>query len=206
MLKKYLLVFVILLYCTQIFAKPIKQYRADDQIVISKNYESILINRTDSVWSIIDKKCDTDMTLNKTYGITLLNSGVFFDYYFYKLGEDNICLGISFFDQLHEDTVLYINTNKECGTKCKVFLDKSEDKQIYYLWEPSKEIICDETKEKIMIKTDKQNYSVYLKNGITELELSLDGVSEVKSIKGLEKFPNLFSVKLNGLDCINVIR
>lgn len=205
MFKKYFFIFFILLYGTQIFAKPIKQYRSENQIVKSEKFESLLINRTDSVWSILDTKFDKDITTNNPFEITILNSGMFFEYYYYKLDDDNICLGISTFDKLHEDNVLYINTNKECGTKCKVFLDKSEDRQIFYQWEPYKEIISDETKERILIKTDKHNYSIYLKKGITELQLFLDGVSEVKSIKGLEKFPNLISITMNGLDVGNII-
>ena len=93
-----------------------------------------------------------------------------------------------------------MNTQKECGAKCRVYLGKPEEKQIFYTWEPNKEIITNNEKEKIEIVTNKKKYVIFVRKEIKELEITSDGFSKFQAIKGTEKLPNLIVLKLWGFN------
>ena len=112
-----------------------------------------------------------------------------------KLGADGIRADVA------DQSVVYINTQKDCGTKCKIYLDRPEEKQILYRWSPLTEIITDNTKEKIEIITNKRKHILFVKKDIKEIEINSENLSsKIKKIKGLEKLPKLENIKFIGFD------
>lgn len=166
----------------------------------STNYKTLTINKKESEQAIIEKEFFGNFTGKSILGLGKLENGISFLEYYYKIDEDNICLGISANTNLADQTLLFLNTQKECGTKCRVYLGKPEEKQIFYTWEPSKEIITNNDKVKIEIITNKKKYVIFVKKDIKELEVTSDGFSKFKAIKGTENLPNLMSLKLWGFN------
>ena len=181
--KKKILLFYFL--CSFIFI-----YAEDNY---STNFKTQTINKKESEQAIIEKEFFGNFTGKSIFGLGKLENGISFSEYYYKIGEDNICLGISANTKLADQTLLFLNTQKECGTKCRVYLGKPEEKQIFYAWEPSKEIITNNDKVKIEIITNKKKYVIFVKKDIKELEVTSDGFSKFKAIKGTENLPNLMS-------------
>lgn len=182
------------------YARSPKKYRLSDEFVLAENYKSFAMDKTKDAQEIIESEIFGERNFSSTLVLSSSTGGVYFDYHFYKVGEDNICLGIEAYNVLQDDAVVYVNTAKDCGSKCKVYLNEPEEKQVFYVWEPKKEIITDETKEKITIKTDKGTYTFFARTGITELEVNCEGLPKIKSVKGLEKFPNLINLAFTGID------
>lgn len=166
----------------------------------STNYKTLTINKKESEQAIIEKEFFGNFTGKSILGLGKLENGISFLEYYYKIDEDNICLGISANTNLADQTLLFLNTQKECGAKCRVYLGKPEEKQIFYTWEPSKEIITNNDKVKIEIITNKKKYVIFVKKDIKELEVTSDGFSKFKAIKGTENLPNLMSLKLWGFN------
>ena len=166
----------------------------------STNYKTLTINKKESQNIIIEKEVFGKYEGITTLGLSRLENGIAFLECYYRIGEDNICLGISANTKLADETLLFLNTQKECGTKCRVYLGKPEEKQIFYAWEPSKEIITNNEKVKIEIITNKKKYVIFVKKDIKELEVTSDGFSKFKAIKGTEQLPNLMSLKLWGFN------
>ena len=188
--KKKILLFYFL--CSFIFI-----YAEDNY---STNYKILTINKKESEQAIIEKEFFGNFTGKSIFGLGKLENGIAFLECYYKIGEDNICLGISANAKLADETLLFLNTQKECGAKCRVYLGKPEEKQIFYTWEPSKEIITNNDKVKIEIITNKKKYVIFVKKDIKELEVTSDGFSKFKAIKGTENLPNLMSLKLWGFN------
>ena len=166
----------------------------------STNYKTLTINKKESEQAIIEKEFFGNFTGKSILGLGKLENGISFSEYYYKICEDNICLGISANAKLADETFLFLNTQKECGAKCRVYLGKPEEKQIFYAWEPGKEIITNNEKVKIEIITNKKKYVIFVKKEIKELEVTSDGFSKFKAIKGTENLPNLMSLKLWGFN------
>ena len=196
--KKILTVVIFLLISPIVYSKQVRKYKLPEECVYSESYKTFLVNKKESAELIIEKELFGQLRFDSVFKLSFLKGGIPFDYHFYKVDDDNICLGIETSNGLQDESVIFVNTQKECGTKCNVYLDKAEDSQIYYLWEPNKEIITDRQKEKLVIKTKEKTYTVYLRTGIKELELT--GCSKIKSIKGLNKFPYLTNLSLIGFD------
>lgn len=188
--KKKILLFYFL--CSFIFI-----YAEDNY---STNFKTLTINKKENEQAIIEKEFLGNFTGKSIFGLGKLENGISSSEYYYKIGEDNICLGISANTKLADETLLFINTQKECGAKCRVYLGKPEEKQIFYAWEPSKEIITNNEKVKIEIITNKKKYVIFVKKDIKELEVTSDGFSKFKAIKGTENLPNLMSLKLWGFN------
>ena len=163
--KKKILLFYFL--CSFIFI-----YAEDNY---STNFKTLTINKKENEQEIIEKEFFGNFTGKSIFGLGKLENGISFSEYYYKIGEDNICLGISANAKLADETLLFLNTQKECGTKCRVYLGKPEEKQIFYAWEPSKEIITNNDKVKIEIITNKKKYVIFVKKDIKELEVTSDG-------------------------------
>lgn len=166
----------------------------------SENFKTLTLNKNESEQVIIEKELFGNFTGKSILGLGKLENGISFSEYYYKIDEDNICLGISANTKLADQTLLFLNTQKECGTKCRVYLGKPEEKQIFYTWEPGKEIITNNDKVKIEIITNKKKYVIFVKKDIKELEITSDGFSKFKAIKGTENLPNLMSLKLWGFN------
>ena len=166
----------------------------------STNFKTLTINKKENEQAIIEKEFFGNFTGKSIFGLGKLENGFSFSEYYYKISEDNICLGISANAKLADETFLFLNTQKECGAKCRVYLGKPEEKQIFYAWEPSKEIITNNEKVKIEIITNKKKYVIFVKKEIKELEVTSDGFSKFKAIKGTENLPNLMSLKLWGFN------
>ena len=197
-MKKNFIIVLFFLISSLVYANQIKKYKLPEECVYSENYKTFLVNKKESALLIIEKELFGQLTFDSVLILSFLKGGIPFDYHFYKVDDDNICLGIETSNGLQDEAVIFVNTQKECGTKCNVYLDKAEESQIYYLWEPNKEIITNRQKEKLIIKTNEKTYTVYLRTGIKELELT--GCSKIKSIKGLDKFPYLTNLSLIGFD------
>lgn len=166
----------------------------------SENFKTLTLNKNESEQVIIEKELFGNFTGKSILGLGKLENGISFSEYYYKIDEDNICLGISANTKLADQTLLFLNTQKECGAKCRVYLGKPEEKQIFYTWEPGKEIITNNDKVKIEIITNKKKYVIFVKKDIKELEVTSDGFSKFKAIKGTENLPNLMSLKLWGFN------
>lgn len=166
----------------------------------SENFKTLTLNKNESEQVIIEKELFGNFTGKSILGLGKLENGISFSEYYYKINEDNICLGISANTKLADQTLLFLNTQKECGAKCRVYLGKPEEKQIFYTWEPGKEIITNNDKVKIEIITNKKKYVIFVKKDIKELEVTSDGFSKFKAIKGTENLPNLMSLKLWGFN------
>ena len=166
----------------------------------SENFKTLTLNKNESEQVIIEKELFGNFTGKSILGLGKLENGISFSEYYYKIDEDNICLGISANTKLADQTLLFLNTQKECGAKCRVYLGKPEEKQIFYTWEPNKEIITNNEKEKIEIVTNKKKDVIFVKKDIKELEVTSDGFSKFKAIKGTEKLPNLIVLKLWGFN------
>ena len=197
-MKKNFIIVLFFLISSLVYANQIKKYKLPEECVYSENYKTFLVNKKESALLIIEKELFGQLTFDSVLILSFLKGGIPFDYHFYKVDDDNICLGIETSNGLQDEAVIFVNTQKECGTKCNVYLDKAEESQIYYLWEPNKEIITNRQKEKLIIKTNEKTYTVYLRTGIKELELT--GCSKIKAIKGLDKFPYLTNLSLIGID------
>ena len=197
-MKKNFIIVLFFLISSLVYANQIKKYKLPEECVYSENYKTFLVNKKESALLIIEKELFGQLTFDSVLILSFLKGGIPFDYHFYKVDDDNICLGIETSNGLQDEAVIFVNTQKECGTKCNVYLDKAEESQIYYLWEPNKEIITNRQKEKLIIKTNEKTYTVYLRTGIKELELT--GCSKIKAIKGLDKFPYLTNLSLIGFD------
>lgn len=166
----------------------------------SENFKTLTLNKNESEQVIIEKELFGNFTGKSILGLGKLENGISFSEYYYKIDEDNICLGISANIKLADQTLLFLNTQKECGAKCRVYLGKPEEKQIFYTWEPNKEIITNNEKEKIEIVTNKKKYVIFVRKEIKELEITSDGFSKFQAIKGTEKLPNLIVLKLWGFN------
>ena len=199
MLNKKIILSCVLLCGTLVYADPFQKNQQNDVVEFSENYQSFKINKKDRIQEVIETNLFGETKYNSVLVVTSSKGGTYFDYYFYKIDDENICLGIESYNSVQDDAVIYINTNKDCGTACKVYLDKPEEKQVFYIWEPLKKITNDNQKEKITIKTNKKNYSVYLRKGITDVELFFEEFPKVKSIKGLENFPELKNISFFGI-------
>ena len=197
-MKKNFIIVLFFLISSLVYANQVRKYKLPEECVYSENYKTFLVNKKESAQLIIEKELFGQLTFDSVLILSFLKGGIPFDYHFYKVDDDNISLGIETCNGLQDEAVIFVNTKKECGTKCNVYLDKAEDSQIYYLWEPNTEIITDRQKEKLVIKTKEKTYTVYLRTGIKELELT--GCSKIKSIKGLDKFPYLTNLSLIGFD------
>lgn len=198
MLNRKNVAFFLFFMTSFVYGKTMSKYKLPEEQVYAENYKTFSINKKDSVETVIEKELFGKLTFDSVWGLVSPKGGSYFHYHFYKVGEDNICLAIETSNGFQDNLGIFVNTEKQCGTKCNVYLDKPEEKQIFYLWEPSKEIITDNQKEKLIIKTSKKTYTVYLRKGIKELELT--GDSKIKSIKGLEKFPYLINLTFIGFD------
>ena len=165
-----------------------------------ENYKIFEINRSEDCYNLINNELSEDYDIQNYFAISSTEKGVHFKQYFYKIDDEYICLGIKAFNGIQEKAICYINAEKEIGTKCRVYLGKPEEKQIFYAWEPSKEIITNNEKVKIEIITNKKKYVIFVKKEIKELEVTSDGFSKFKAIKGTEKLPNLMSLKLWGFN------
>lgn len=185
-------IFLLYFLCSFIFI-----YAEDNY---STNFKTLTINKKENEQAIIEKEFFGNFTGKSIFGLGKLENGISFSEYYYKISEDNICLGISANAKLADETFLFLNTQKECGAKCRVYLGKPEEKQIFYTWEPSKEIITNNDKVKIEIITNKKQYVIFVKKDIKELEVTSDGFSKFKAIKGTENLPNLMSLKLWGFN------
>lgn len=166
----------------------------------SENFKTLTLNKNESEQVIIEKELFGNFTGKSILGLGKLENGISFSEYYYKIDEDNICLGISANTKLADQTLLFLNTQKECGAKCRVYLGKPEEKQIFYTWEPNKEIITNNKKEIIEIVTNKKKYVIFVRKEIKELEITSDGFSKFQAIKGTEKLPNLIVLKLWGFN------
>lgn len=197
---KIIILTILFLSTSLVYAKPTGGYRTPEERSLSDDYKSYTMNKNKRAEDAIENELFGRPNYSSTMVINHSESGVYFSYYFYNVNDDNLCLGVSAHNELQDDAVIYVNTKMECGAKCKVYLDKPDEKQIFYTWEPLKEIMADCTKEKITIKTDKKNYTIFVRSGIKELELFASEFIKVKSIKGLEKFPNLENLSLIGFD------
>lgn len=199
--KLITLLAAILFLCTNlVYAKSKRKYRNPEDLNFATEYKSLTINKAKNELEIIENELFDNQNLHHEMIISRSDGGIYYNYHFYKVDEDNICLGIRACNNLQEEAVLYVNTYKECGTKCKIYLSKPEDKQIFYLWEPSKEVITDKSKGKIVIKTSTETYILFVRIGVTELELFAEGFPKIKTIKGLENFPNLVNLSFVGFD------
>ena len=165
-----------------------------------ENYKIFEINRSEDCYNLINNELSEDYDIQNYFAISSTEKGVHFKQYFYKIDDEYICLGIKAFNGIQEKAICYINAEKEIGTKCRVYLGKPEEKQIFYAWEPSKEIITNNEKVKIEIITNKKKYVIFVKKDIKELEVTSDGFSKFKAIKGTENLPNLMSLKLWGFN------
>ena len=193
MLNKKLIFLILFIEASFLYATP------------EKKYKTLFTNKIEQAQNIIETEIFGKTEYSSKLVLSSVKGGTYFDYYFYAVDDDNICLGIKSFSELQDDAVIYINTQKECGTTCKVYLDEPKEKQIFYVWEPFKEVTSDSTKEKITIKTDKGIYSIYIRKGITELELFFEGFPKIKSIKGLENFPELINLSFNGINTYRAV-
>ncbi|MCR4736288.1 MAG: hypothetical protein K5829_14930 [Treponema sp.] len=183
-----------------VYGKPTRRYKLPEETVLAEEYVSLTMDRTTQVQDVIETALFGKPNYSGTMKISQSDGGIHFHYYYYEVAGDNLCLGISVFNSLQNDAVVYVNTNKDFGSKCEVYLDESESKGIFYTWKPLEEIISDNTKERIIIKTDKKTYTIFVRSGIKELELTVNDFPKLKSIKGLEKFPNLINLSLIGFD------
>ena len=165
-----------------------------------ENYKIFEINRSEDCYNLINNELSEDYDIQNYFAISSTEKGVHFKQYFYKIDDEYICLGIKAFNGIQEKAICYINAEKEIGTKCRVYLGKPEEKQIFYAWEPSKEIITNNEKVKIEIITNKKKYVIFVRKEIKELEITSDGFSKFKAIKGTENLPNLMSLKLWGFN------
>ena len=184
----------------QVFATPLRQKNSLEEYNLAEIYKAVKIDKTENQELLIETEIYGKPNFSRIIEISRLDGGTYYSYHFYKVNEDNICLGINASNPLQEKSVVYINTQKECGAKCKVYLSKPEERQIFYFWEPLKENIRDNEKESIIIETDQKTYSIKLKKEIKELELNIGGKTKLKSIKGLEKFSKLINLSLVGFD------
>ena len=202
MIYKYrkLIVGILLLTSSLMFAEQNIRYQIPEETLLAEDYKTITMDKTERIEDIIETELFGKTNFSSTMIISRLDGGICFSYHFYNVDEVNLCLGIQAFNESQNDAVIYVNTKQECGAKCKIYLDKPENKQIFYVWEPLKEIVTDKTKEKLVIKTNKKNYTVFVRTGIKELELFAPDFLKIKSIKGLEKFPNLVNLSLIGFD------
>lgn len=200
MLNKKIIFLSVLMYGTLAYAVP---NQSDGKK--AKNYESFKINKIERIQEVIETKLFGEPKFNSVSVVTSAKGGNYFDYYFYKVNDENICLGIKSYNRLQDDAIVYINTQDECGTICKVYLDEAEEKQVYYVWEPLKKISDVNEKSKITIKTNGKQYSVYLRKDITDLEIFFEGFPKIKSIKGLENFPELINLSFNGINTYRAV-
>lgn len=165
----------------------------------SKIYKTVVIDKKECESTIIETELFGKFEGKSIWGLSRLESGVGFTELYYKVGDDNLCLGIR--ADVADQSVVYINTQKDCGTKCKIYLDRPEEKQILYRWSPLTEIITDNTKEKIEIITNKRKHILFVKKDIKEIEINSENLSsKIKKIKGLEKLPKLENIKFIGFD------
>ena len=200
LLDKKILLLILFWGEIQAFANPLRQYESAGECNFAEKYKVLEINKKEKKDSLIETEIFGKPSFNRIMEISRLEVGGYFSYYFYKVNNENICLGIDASNPLQEKSILYINTQKECGSKCKVYLSEPEEKRIFYLWEPSKEILPDNKTEEIVINTDKESYSIRITNGIKELELNIGDFPKLESIQGLEKFPRLINLSLVGFD------
>lgn len=163
-------------------------------------YKSFTMNKTEELRDAIETELFGKRTFNSEFGISKIESYIFYEYCFYKVDNDNLCLGIKAWNELQNEAVVYINTQKECGSKCEVYLREPEKTQIFYVWDPFKEPITHNNKEQIVIKTNKNTYTFFAREGITGLELFGSRLEKIVSVEGLENFPNLENVSFVGFD------
>ena len=199
-LNKPLIILFIILSSSLAYADTNKGTKKSYERPLSTEYKSFTINKTENIKEAIETQLFGKQTYDMVFEIAGTKNGIHYFQHYYKINDDNICLGICNFNSLQDEAVVYVNTQKDCGAKCKVFLDKPKDKQIFYVWEPLKTIITDTSKDKIVLKTEQGIYSIILRTGIEELELFAAGLSKIESIEGLEKFPDLMSLSFNGFD------
>ena len=135
-----------------------------------ENYKIFEINRSEDCYNLINNELSEDYDIQNYFAISSTEKGVHFKQYFYKIDDEYICLGIKAFNGIQEKAICYINAEKEIGTKCRVYLGKPEEKQIFYAWEPSKEIITNNEKVKIEIITNKKKYVIFVKKDIKRID------------------------------------
>ena len=199
-LNKPIFMIFILLSTSLGYSNSQKSFNFFEECNIAKEYKSFTIGKTENEIIRIENELFGNSNFSYTLDISRSDGGIHYKYYFYKVEDENLCLGIKAYNNLQEDAVIYLNTQQQCGSKCKIYLNESKDNQIFYVWEPLKEIIKDKHKEKIVIKTNKQTYIVLVRTGTKELELFVDGFQKIKTIKGLDKFPNLTNLSLIGFE------
>ncbi len=194
--------FIIILFMSTslIYGKPKRNYKSYEKCNMAEIFQSFTMKKNDNVIAAIETEIYGERNFNYSKVLSYTENGINFDYYFYKIENDNLCLGIKAYNGLQDDAVIYINTQKECGSKCKVYLSNSDKEEIFYIWEPLKEIIPNNKKEKLIIKTDKQDFIIMIWSEIKELELYAENFPTIKDIQGLEKFQNLESLSLIGFD------
>ena len=134
MLNKKTTILLLFLCTTLAYAKSTRKYRAPEDCNFATDYKSFTVNKDERTQNIIEHELFENQEFNHKMIISRSDGGINYDYHFYKVNEDNLCLGIKTFNGLQEEAIIYVNTNKECGTKCKVYLSKQEDKQIFYFW------------------------------------------------------------------------
>ena len=164
----------------------------------SENFKVCEIKKTEEFGIIIEKEIFGNYDFERSFRICRIEKGVSFDEYFYNIQGDNLCLGIASYNRVQDNAVLYINTAKEFGSKCIVYLSRPTEKQVFYLWEPTSDSMNDLKKELITIKTTQGTYQIMIKKGVKELELNVGGMPELISIKGLDKFPDLKKINFVG--------
>ena len=166
----------------------------------SENFKVCEIKKTEEFGIIIEKEIFGNYDFERSFRICRIEKGVSFDEYFYNIQGDNLCLGIASYNRVQDNAVLYINTAKEFGSKCIVYLSEPKEKQIFYLWEPTSEPIDNSKKEKISIKTNQCTYNIMVCKEVKELELNIGGMPKLLSVEGLEQFPNLTKVNYVGFN------
>ena len=151
MLNKKIILSCVLLFGTLVYADPFQKNQQNYGVEISENYQSFKINKKDWIQEVIETNLFGETKYNSVLVVASSKGGTYFDYYFYKIDDENICLGIDSYNSVQDDAVIYINTNKDCGTACKVYLDKPEEKQVFYVWEPLKKITNDKMDKALLV-------------------------------------------------------
>lgn len=183
-----------------VYAESNRKFEVPEERSFATDYKSYEINKTEHAVKSIETELFGKQTYSMVFEIAGTERGIHYSQFFYKIDDDNICLGLRNFNSIQDEAVIYVNTKKECGTKCKVFLDKPEDKRVFYIWEPLKTIIPNKTKDKLVLKTDKGTYSIILRTGIEKLEITAINLPKIESIEGLENFPYLINLSFIGFD------
>ena len=193
-MKKTIILFLFF-WTTIAYAEPtIKSEKTDS----TAKYKSFTKNKTEDLQDVIETELFGKRTFDCEMMISKIENGIFLDYCFYKIDDDYLCLGIKAWNELQDEAVVYINTQNEYGSKCEVYLRDPENTQIFYIWDPFKETITSNSKEKIVIKTNKNAYTFFAREDITGLELFGSRLEKIVAVEGLENFLNLENVSFVG--------